>query len=468
MLNLDEKIEQLLKLIAVPPCYKDMGLLARMYAWTVLCAFNKVNHDLEVLSAHLDTSIDLDVISIDFKHYYSLFADEKDSFDDTKSWGLIEGDESHQSEINWMTDYLPNGNKGYNTTPEVLNSFKTAMHQLGDEDKIGTRDLMFAINMGMDTTLRLLKEIDGKMKSPELHLYLKLWDEIQNSCSEDDFDYNYQRWLDDTGVPTFDELKARQKQEIFEFLRTGFFRFAKPPTGNEVKNRKLKIGEDDLEVGTEIPEDFDINCAKFDRFIEWKEDILVLQYEKLGRYIYNNYKSFDINDFYVIVSFDKLLDIIHEEMAKRKPSLAKYLKRYAENELEQLFNDCRKILNSCKPFISKNLRDTFLEEYLEFLLFESDVKEEARKKLGGQSRKTYICGIVTALGDRFVFNIEYNNNDFARVLCKEMDSVDKETLIRYLKNRKNVSSALSDWTKRIFDDLMKQPYKRRNQDNSET
>lgn len=467
MLRISDEIEYLNQLITQPPeGMVGTELFRRMYAWGVLAVFNKVNRDLETLSGQLDTAVNLDAISIDFDKYcdvnYWTCIGLRVGW--KRQWGLDETSEDngkHQTEINLLTDFLPNGEEGYHTTPDVLNSFKTAMHQLCDEERMGTRDLVYALDKGLKTLFQLLCEIQKKVKKPETHLFAKLWDEIQNTYSEEGIDRQYRDWLDDMGEPSLDELKARQKQEIFDFLRTGFFRFAQMPTGREVKNRKLVIGEDDLEVGTEIPEGFDAECAKFEKFVEWKEEcILVFNYEKLGQYIYKNYKRFDKDDLYCITGFDKLMDLIHEEMAKRRPQLSKYLKRYADNQVEELLNDCKKIINAFKPCLRSGVRETILEEFLDKLLFDSNLMEEARSMLGGQSRNKYICGIVNELSNRMIFDGKYVSSDLAKVLSAELEKVKNETLLRYLKDPDNTTVALHNWTKDIIDDFREHPYTR--------
>ncbi len=459
MLYINEEIEGLHRFIE-NLIYDDRNdLFNRMQAWSILAVFNKINHELETISAQLDTSIDLDAIRINFEKYC-----DQTIWSREKLYELVkrnkEGD-NHLSEINRMTDYLPNEVEGYLVTPEVLGSFKTSMHQLCDNERIGTRALWYALDKGLDTMQQLLFDIQEKVMCPKPHLYVKLWDEISTNYNDEEFDIKYFEWLEDTGTPTIDELKARQKQAIYDLLKTGFFLYAKAPTGGEVKKRKLVITEDDLEVGCEVTKEFEIECAKFDRFIEWKEDsILIVNYEKLGQYIYKNYTKLTEDDFFNIKGFDWTIDQIHEAMAHVKPSLAQYLKRYQERQDEELLEDCKKIFKPFKEFLKEDIRPTLIDEYLEKLLFDSEVKEEAKKKLSGQSRNTYCCSIVIALSFGYIFKPEYNNADYAKALHMVIDSVEKKNLERYLKDSKISNSALNSWTTHIMDDLKATPFSR--------
>ena len=423
--------------------------------------FNRVNNELERLSEQLDTTIDFDAIGIKFEiccdpSYWKPFWFHEPPRKDQIS-------ENRQTAINRMTDYLPNGMEGYGVTPEVLDSFKSAMHQLCDEEKMSARTLWYALNKSIDTIQLLLNDLHNKVLNPRPHLYEKLWDKILSSYEDDGYVYRFHGWYQDIGTPSIEDLKAKQRQEIYEFLRKGFFRYAKLPTGAELKKRKLKIVEDDLEVGCEVTNEFEINCGKFDRFIEWQEDcILIINPERIGQYIYKNYSKLDEEDFFNIKDFDSMMELIHEEMARLKPCLAKYLKRYQENQDEEFLNDCKKIFAPFKVYLKEELRKTIIDEYLEKLLFDSELKEEAMKNMRGQSIKKYCCSIVLALSYCNIFKPEYNNSniDLGAALNTGFDWDNKDTFIRYLKDPEINSKALRSWTSNIMDELKEHPFTR--------
>lgn len=456
MLNINKEIEQLHQLITSPPDAITADLFGRLYAWGVLSLFNKVNNELENLSERLDTFIELDAMEIKFDTYCN-----EDYW--TPYWNkqpkTTWPSDNLQTAINRMTDYLPNGQEGYQVTPEVLGSFKTAMHQLCDEERMSTRAVTYALDKGIDTIRQLLDELRRKVENPESYLYGKLWDELSKTHCEDN--PNYEEWRQEIGTPTIEDLKAKQKQEIYNLLKKEFFRFAHMPTGGEVKKRKTIIGEDDLEVGSVIDKDFETNCAKLDRYVVWKGDcVLTVNYERLGQYIYKNYKKFDKADFVNIVDFDATIELINEDMAKIKPDLAQHLKRYQERQLEELLKDCMKIFEPFKMWLKDDIRQTIIDEYLEMLLFDSKLKEEARRSLRGQSKNKYCCSIMIALSFCYIFKPEYTTAEYAEALYEVLSSVQKDTLERYFKDQKNNNEALNKWTADIMNDLKTVPYSR--------
>lgn len=431
-----------------------MGIFNKLYAIGIVSIFQKINEQLAKLSEELDSELNLEAVSIRFDLYC-----RKDYWN--KNWLFIDSDNlfsklnieinpvSYTSEINQMTDYLPNGVQGYQITPNVLTSFKGAMHQLCDDERMSNRDLLYALNMGLDKMLGLLNEVHKKVKNPQNHLYVKLWDELLEIYENDEFDKEYKEWIEDNGEPSLDELKARQKQEIFKFLNKNFLRYCNNPTGAEVKKCKLKITEDDLPYGTLIPESIAIECAKLERFVELKEEILTFNYEKLGQYLYKNYHQFEETEFFHITDFERIIDVINEAIAKHKPSLTKYLKRYEENQINELYEDCKKVISTCKPFLKAGLRETLLDDYIFKVLTDAATKAEARSKLGGQSKNKYLCDMIAHLNNIFVFDVKYGVDDFAAALCKELVGVEETTIKRYIANSINSrDGALYMWTKK--------------------
>lgn len=462
-MEINEKIEYLYRIITSVKKGDiiSMGMFDRMFALGIITVFNDINRLLEKEVAQLEYELNLTVVSIDFDAYLN-----KDRW--TSNWLFSDHEKicresgvsfsqggNHTKEINQMTDYFPNGVEGYFFTPNTMESLKNAMHQLNDGEKLAERDVFYALNAGLDRMLSLLDEIKHKTLHPKAHLFSKLWSEIYDIFDNDECRKEYEEWKEENECFTFDELKSKQKQEIYKLLITDFFRFCSTPTGAEVKKCSLKIDEDDLPVGTPIPTNIDVDCAKLAKFIQWKgEHILSLDYEKLGQYIYKNYHKFEEDEFFHITDFDRMLDAIHDDMAAKKPGLSQYLKHYEENLIKNLLDDCVNILNTCQQYLAEGIRPTFLYEYMNKLLFDKEIRDDARKKLLGGSRNTYLCEIVAVLKNMRVFKVDCDKNDLANSLSKNITNIKKETLFKNIERKYNANDgALYHWTRKIIDDL---------------
>ena len=183
-----------------------------------------------------------------------------------------------------------------------------------------------------------------------------------------------------------------------------------------------------------------------------------MNYEKLGKYIYKNYSKLDLNDLRRIVEFDKTIDKINEDIADLKPNLAKYLKSYEDTIVNNLIKDCSSILNTCQQYLAKDIRTTFFQDYLEKLLFDKDMREQARKKLLGSSKYTYICEILAALKNAHIIRVDCDKYDIAKSLAEKITNVEEATLAKYFeRNYNDNDGALNRWTKKIVEELKQEP-----------
>lgn len=443
----------------------DMGIFNRLYAIGIVSMMNRINMNLEKLNDELETSLKAEAVSINFNKFLNpnswkgngLFIDidKLNKFLDTDVTVT-----NNTTEINLLTDYLPNGIEGYNVTPDVLDSFKTAIHQLCDEEKLSYKTIVYSLSTALARMLQLLKSIQGKVNNPKPHLFAKLWEELSETYCSDDIRKEFIKWKNNNVGLSFEELKTRQKQELYKMLNKNFLRYLNMPSGAAVKKRKLKINEDDLEYGTTIPPNLDVECAKFDKFIEWEgEHILTINYEKFGQYIHQHFNDFEEEEIAYIIRFDGMLEVIHEEMAKIKPNLRQYLKRYKDNQVIELQKECTEILSTCKCHLHKDVREGIFADFISKLLFDPKLKLDARSKLNGQSKFTYICEIVAYLKWYNVFKPDASSQDLAATLKEVLGTLRESTIKKYIDNAYNTrEGALFDWTSENIDDLKARPY----------
>ena len=435
----------------------EFPIYRRLFALSVISYINDLNHHLEELSSQLDSSINLEAISLHTERYL-----DKSYW--TRSWlfsDLWRSDlKTPTTEINRMTDYFPNGKPDYNFTPQLIGSFKTAMHQFCDNDKLTERDLKYAVNDGIDKLIELLAEIVKKTREPEPHLYSKLCNEVRESYSPDDAVRDYKNWKEIMDGVSLNDLVAQQKIEIVKLLRTDFFKYLPDLPLSSYDSCKIKIKENDLPQTFEVPRNLFSELAKFDRYFELKGGyVIVINYEKLGKYIHKNIKRLTSVQLSAFVEFDKLMDLIHEDMSKHRSDLTKYLKNYEEKQYTNILNECAAILNTCQEHLRPEIRKTFLREYLYMLLFDPDIRDEARKKLKSASRGKYICWIVANLSDSYIFKPESTSAELAHSLKSKLTSTLESTIKKYIdKNGSEGSAALRQWNRRICDGLKEKPH----------
>jgi hypothetical protein len=437
----------------------DIGLFDRFFLLGIISMLNRINNNLEELNKQLDISPNLEALSIKF----DTFLDEKYWMDNllfSNKYAIYEAsgvdykEISFTNDINSMTNYLPPVEEG-GFTQAQFESFKRAVHQLCDEQKTSYKSLQQGVLHGILDMTRLLCIIRHKVDHPADHQFIKIWNEIYEEYKDDECLKEYEDWKEELGVLTINDLIIRQKQEIFKLLCSNVFRYFRSPLGYQLRSCSIKINEDDLPVGTEIPSDIKIKAAIFDKLIEWKgKYILTMDYERLGKYLYRNYSKLTNNDFYAIVDFDMVLEAIHEDMASLKPNLSPYLKRYEEDKTKEILEDCTEILDTCQIHLAKGVQKTFLNFYLGRLLYDKEMKDEARKKLTGGSKNTYICEIIAALKNVHIFKPDCDKKDLANSLSKKIKNIKVDTISKNIERAYNANEgALLYWTQKNINDI---------------
>ena len=287
-----------------------------------------------------------------------------------------------------------------------------------------------------------------------------LWNTILDDYGNEEACRDYQEWKEENDKYSFDDLKAKQKQAIFGLLNSRFLRYCHCPTGAEVKNRRLIITEDDLEVGTRIPKMLASECAKFEKFFVWRGDHLItLDYGKLEHYIRKNHKKLKRDDLRNIADFDMRLDIIQDDMVTLRPEEARNHKDYETNNTMEILNECSAILNTCQHLLKEGIRKSILKEYLEKMLFDEKMKEEARKKLGKKTRAKFLCEIMAAISNCYILKPEATFGEIANCMRQKLKTIEVQSIKTYIgKAAGNNQSDLQLWTTENITELKDHPY----------
>ncbi len=466
LLKLHELAEQTSKIDV--SCF---AIYRRFTAIGILSYMNEVIQELEMLNAKLDIDIELEAVEINYDlfldpHYWyklELFSSNDVTYRifDVKGYYYVE---DPKTDVNQLTDFLPNEDERVSYTQDQKATFKTCMIQLCDDDRLNEKVLKYALHKALRIITGLLTEIKKKIRNPKDIHFVRLWEEIVRIYASEDWETEYANWKDEYDEITFDRLKEKQMQEIVSFLKTPFLRFRPNPTRGDLKRCKIVIPDEAFDNGYEMPANLDVQCARFDGFISWAdegENIMVLDKKRLGKYLFRHNNQLTDDEKEAIVRLDVMLDYIHEDMAMLDISLKSHLKRYEENMVNSLIVDCSAILNSCQKHLRDDMRTTFLREYLSMMLFDKDMKQEAREKLSSaKSRNKYLCHMIAAMHYFNVFKADVVKEDLARSLYPQFKN--KQNFDTTLENierfQRKLEGPLYNWTKNNIDDLKEHPY----------
>ena len=131
-----------------------------------------------------------------------------------------------------------------------------------------------------------------------------------------------------------EKLREMQALAVIEALNKGVFDFAPTPSQQEKDKVSQEFQSGFLPCDFEVTEDFRKAYTKFRRFAEKKDPMMIINYKRYGKYIQNHYYDFSDDQRYAIFELDMMLNLIHNEMVKLEPELAKNLPSIVNGSLE--------------------------------------------------------------------------------------------------------------------------------------
>ena len=161
----------------------------------------------------------------------------------------------------------------------------------------------------------LLKEAKKKTMNAPKGLFSNFYSQ-QSEQNSEPVATAYEEWKMNVGCLTFERLKEKQTLTVADFLKNGILRCAPPPTQREICLVKLDLVKEYLPCDYQLPENFMSLCAIFRRFISWQGDMLRLNYEVYGKYMFLYSHQLNDDEILELYRFDRTLMMIHEDMRK--------------------------------------------------------------------------------------------------------------------------------------------------------
>lgn len=435
--------------------WEEMTPIARrMYAMGFINEMHQIVSQLEIINEQLESSLSFEDADLESawnentRYKIGRLLDER----------MYREESTKDSEINKLIDFFPLGQETYSFTQKEADTFKTGMRYLCSEGNIAPRDIVYALENGINKVAGLLHSIKTRKTNIQDYQYEDFWYSFQ--FRDDDLyieeAYNdYDKWKEDHDYQDLQTLKDKRTQEILKMLKSGVFTHDTVPIKREITNSIITISEEALEEGDEIPENIRVECARMSRYATMKEDILCLDYVKLGKYIYKHYSQIKEEEGDSLIYFDNILFKIQEDMGECKPKLKKYLRFYEDEKLDGVLKEAQDIIDSCKECLLENVSKDYLIVYMKEAFY-GTAQIEVQNKLQGQSKYTLICQMVGMLktSDR-VFKPSAISADLAEALSKVVRKPAKKSLERYINQGRIMQNGkLLDFTKKYVTDTL--------------
>ena len=194
------------------------------------------------------------------------------------------------------------------------------------------KDLVPVIEDGMAQMNHLLDDAQEMISNLNPDAYGNYYLRKKSEFDEKPVRASYHQWKLNEGPITFEKLKTKQIETLAKAIKTGIMEYDTQPVRKENLSVNMDLFVQNLPEDYEFPEPFVKCCAKLRRYVSWNDDILQIHYNDYGRYICRSMHKFSLEQLAAIYELDTMLSLIHQDMVKLKPELAKRLNATSFNQ----------------------------------------------------------------------------------------------------------------------------------------
>jgi hypothetical protein len=177
-----------------------------------------------------------------------------------------------------------------------------------------TMDLFQAIVKKILEMIELIKEVDRRFMEAPISLYGNFYEHQKRLCERQAVETAYAGYKRDVGAPTYDLLKDKQIFEVSEMLKKKILRFTQEPSQREIDGVDIDKIRLHLPLDYVVPEEFRKCCARFKRFCSCDGNILRIDHDKYGNYLFQYYHDLTPEERQIFIALDLMLDLIHKDM----------------------------------------------------------------------------------------------------------------------------------------------------------
>ena len=273
--------------------------------------------------------------------------------------------------------------------------------------------------------VEMLRELQMKILQVDADYAEKLFKRMTARLAKSAHNLDYKLWRARHSQPTMKELEHQQIQLTANMLIEGILVYDEMPTGDEIAEVKLELVKKGIKHGQQLPDGFDVECAKLRRYSYWKGGhLFMINYQLIYTYLFSHcFEKFTEKQRIALYEYDLQLKMIHEDMMKLKPELGKYLynsNSFVSLEDTNLFAPYFHIKEMLKGEWLKNLRtgakynDKWADAFAEGLMrseYGNQIADDWKEK--ANQVKGYVIGCLKEAG---VIKSKISNDSIAKVV----------------------------------------------------
>jgi len=172
--------------------------------------------------------------------------------------------------------------------------------------------------------VEMLRALQMKILQVDTDYAEKFFKRMAARLAKSAHNLDYEMWRARHKHPTMKELERQQVQLTANMLIEGILAYDEMPTGDEIAEVKLELVKKGIKYGQQLPDGFDVECAKLRRYSYWEGGhLFMINYQLIYTYLFSHcFEKFTEKQRIALYEYDLQLKMIHEDMMKLKPELA--------------------------------------------------------------------------------------------------------------------------------------------------
>ena len=177
------------------------------------------------------------------------------------------------------------------------------------------------------------KKVESTFDQPKL--YEPLMQQMRELYADPFIEYEYAQMKERYIELTLKDYKKMQVTACIELLHSGMLNNVLSISNEEIDEVDEAKLHKMLDPRSKVPENLKELWAKFRKFMELKEDVMLVPRRDLIRIqVLKHFDELNVDHFRALFKLDKLLMLMHEDMIKKSPELAKHFRSIANDSLE--------------------------------------------------------------------------------------------------------------------------------------
>ena len=193
----------------------------------------------------------------------------------------------------------------------------------------------------MAKLVEMLRALQMKILQVDTDYAEKFFKRMTARLAKSAHNLDYELWRVRHKHPTMKELERQQVQLTANMLINGILAYDEMPTGDEIAEVKLELVKRGIKHGQQLPDNFEVECAKLRRYSYWEgEHLFMINYQLIYTYLFSHcFEKFTQKQRISLFEYDMQLRMIHEDMLALRPEMKDSEKQttHTETSDEELF-----------------------------------------------------------------------------------------------------------------------------------